>query len=186
MSKAYDRYLEEHAANVAKGFEWLSEHIPSVIDGDPFGRIASIYDRAKTCCCVTHDASKTDADEYDAYDDHFYGTRSGSPSEVKEFNKAWLHHIHNNPHHWQYWCIINDDPKDGGITCVEMPRWYVIEMICDWWSFSWKKDNLYEIFDWYEERKDHIKLHNNTRKLVETILDQMKKKLLQENGGFTE
>ena len=184
MSKAYDNYLKEHTANVAKGFEWLGANIPWVIDGS-IGGDQKLYERAKTLCCVTHDASKTDADEYDAYDDHFYGPRSGSPSEVKEFNKAWLHHIHHNPHHWQYWCIINDDPKEG-ITCVEMPRWYVIEMICDWWSFSWKKDNLYEIFDWYEERKDHIKLHDNTRKLVESILDQMKKKLLEENGGFTE
>lgn len=185
MSKGYDRYLEEHKANVAKGFEWLDKHIPSVIDGDPLGYLfIPIYDRAKTCCCDTHDASKTDADEYDAYDDYFYGIRK-DPSTIKEFNKAWLHHIHNNPHHWQYWCIIGDDPKEG-VTCVEMPRWYVIEMICDWWSFGWKKDNPYEIFDWYKERKEHIKLHPNTRKLVETILDQMKEKLMKENGGFTE
>ena len=35
-------------------------------------------------------------------------------------------------------------------TILEMPYDYIIEMICDWWSFSWQSGNLYEIFKWYE------------------------------------
>ena len=54
-----------------------------------------------------------------------------------------------------------------------MPDCYIIEMICDWWSFSWKQENLYEIFKWYEERKDYIKLSDYTRKKVEDILNKM-------------
>ena len=60
-----------------------------------------------------------------------------------------------------------------------MPKNRVIEMICDWWSFSWKSGNLGEIFDWYEKHKD-MKLHENTRKFVEDILGKMKEELEKE------
>ncbi len=45
----------------------------------------------------------------------------------------------------------------------------ILEMICDWWSFSWKTGNLYEIFNWYDAHKDYIKMHPKSRKKVETI-----------------
>ena len=54
-----------------------------------------------------------------------------------------------------------------------MPDCYIIEMICDWWSFSWKQENLHEIFKWYEERKNYIKLSDYTRRKVENILNKM-------------
>lgn len=50
-------------------------------------------------------------------------------------------------------------------------------MICDWWSFSWNKGDLYEIFNWYEEHKDKMILHERTREKVEFILYKMKDKL---------
>ena len=57
-----------------------------------------------------------------------------------------------------------------------MPLEYVIEMICDWWSFSFKTGNLYEIFDWYK-----MILHEKTKKFVEETLDKIKKVLDDEN-----
>lgn len=53
---------------------------------------------------------------------------------------------------------------------------YIIEMICDWRSFSHKVEKLTDIFGWYEKHKD-IKLGKETRKTVESILDAIKKKL---------
>lgn len=95
---------------------------------------------------------------------------------VQDFNKAWLAHIHRNPHHWQHWVLINDDPKLGEIV-LDMPYEYIIEMICDWWAFSWSSGNLYEIFNWYNEHEEYMKLSEKTRKTVEDILDKIKKKL---------
>lgn len=107
-----------------------------------------------------------------------YWFRNNLPEYLtgEEFNKAWLHHIYSNPHHWQHWVLINDEAEEGIVT-LRMPYQYVIEMICDWWAFSWNKGNLYEIFDWYDKHKDHMKLHNDTRELVEEILSKMKEKL---------
>lgn len=164
MSVQYDNYLTEHKENVAKGFRWLQENIPEVID-----------DGFEWQICFNHDASKTDPEEYDAYDAYFYGNNR-SYSVVQNFKKAWLRHIHNNPHHWQHWILINDEPKEGMVV-IDMPYIYVVEMICDWWSFSWTKGDLNEIFGWYEDRKDYMKLSANTRISVEYILGKMKDKL---------
>ena len=58
-----------------------------------------------------------------------------------------------------------------------MPYNYIIEMICDWWAFSWNSRNLNEIFDWYDEHKNYMKLSDATRKTVEDILSKIKKRL---------
>lgn len=165
MSILYDDYLREHKANVQKGYDWLKENLPYLVEN--VGSWNTEFN---------HDASKTESDEYTAYDQYFYGNNK-SYEVVQAFNKAWLLHIHRNPHHWQYWVLINDDPKAGKIT-IEMPYEYIIEMICDWWSFSWKTGNLFEIFNWYGERKDYIKLGSETRKIVEDILTKIHYKLV--------
>lgn len=165
MSIKYDNYLAQHKANVLKGLEWIREHLPELVkeDHDYEWQIG-----------MAHDQSKDDVEEYDAYDKYFYGGNR-SYAVVQEFNKAWLHHIHHNPHHWQHWVLINDEEKEGTVV-LDMPYNYIIEMICDWWSFSWKTGNLAEIFDWYDAHKN-MKLSAKTRKTVEDILDKIRNKL---------
>lgn len=82
------------------------------------------------------------------------------------------------PHHWQHWVLINDEPKEGAIL-IEMPYPYIIEMICDWWAFSWIKGDLSEMFAWYNDHESYIKLHNNTRSIVEEILEMIRTKLTE-------
>ena len=168
MSIGYDEYLVDHKANVAKGLDWMEENIPDILKG------LNIID-LRNQIRLDHDRSKSTIAEYDAYDQYFYG-RNKSYEVVQNFNKAWLHHIHRNPHHWQHWVLINDDPGEGEII-LDMPDEYIIELICDWWAFSWKKENLHEIFKWYDEHKDYMKLSKNTRKKVEDILSKIKSKL---------
>lgn len=157
MSKQYDDYIKDHRFNVYKAWSWLSDH--------------NIIEQCIYPGILSHDMSKYDPEEYDAYDKYFYGEQT---AEVKDaFNRAWLHHIHNNPHHWQHWVLIEDDGGKKPIALM-MPYEYVVEMICDWWSFSFKKDDLHEIFDWYEQHKNQMILHENTRELVEEILEDIR------------
>lgn len=171
MSREYDLYLEQHKGNVAKGFEWFRENLPEVLNG---------LDNLEWQVCIAHDQSKTEPDEYEAYDKYFYG-KNKSYQVMQDFNLAWLKHIHRNPHHWQHWILINDNPKEGKIV-LDMPKNYIIEMICDWWAFSWKAGNLFEIFKWYDEHKDYMKLSPKTRKTVEDILEQIKTKLSESDA----
>lgn len=162
MSYKYDEYLYDHRMGVKRAYEWLVEHdiiLPALSDTE----------------ITAHDLSKEGLEEYKAYDDYFYGNKSHAV--VEAFNYAWLHHIHNNPHHWQYWILQHDDEPE---EILEMPYKYIVEMICDWWSFSFKAGNLYEIFDWYEKHKG-MKLAPKTRKTVEDILDKIKTELDKEN-----
>lgn len=165
MSVKYDEYLEQHIANVNKAAKWLCEKFPDIEETLGVANCVGMIFPA-------HDDSKRSAREYEAYDDYFYG-RNRSYSVVKAFNYAWLHHIHSNPHHWQHWVLMHDDEPE---EILEMPFKYVIEMICDWWSFSFAKGNLDEIFEWYEAHKD-MKLHPNTRKQVESILSRISMEL---------
>lgn len=170
MSIEYDNYLKEHKTNVLKGYHWIRENLPELVEPLDEGKMEWQIDMA-------HDASKTDILEYEAYDKYFYGGNR-SYQVVQDFNYAWLNHIHNNPHHWQHWVLLNDDPDEGEII-MDMPLNYIIEMICDWWSFSWSKGNLREIFDWYQKRYYYIKLSDKTRKTVDDILRKIQLKLTE-------
>ena len=160
MSDQYDRYLDQHRRNVRRGWEWLVDNLP-----DLFSKVDL---HAMKTQILNHDASKNSPEEYAAYDRYFYGGNK-SFRVVQDFRRAWLHHIHENPHHWQHWVLNNDEPEEGEVV-LEMDYIYVIEMICDWWAFSWQKGDLSEIFSWYDKHQKYIKLAPNTRKTVEDIL----------------
>lgn len=166
MSQQYDDYLFEHRYNLKLGLDWFKTYMPELFDS--LGGDVDIEQQV----VFAHDASKDGQDEYDAYDAYWYG-KNRSFKVVEEYNYAWLHHKHNNPHHWQYWVLFNDESEEG-LTILEMPMNYIIELLCDWWSFGWKEEDLYSTHKWYAERKDYIKFHPKTRKIVEGILAKMK------------
>ena len=165
MSFEYDTYLTNHIQNVGKGAEFFILNLPELLyndDGSYFGRDLSELVKK-------HDSSKYDVQEYEAYDEYFYGNKT--PDILEDFDRAWLHHIHHNPHHWQYW-ILNED--EGAVKCLEIPYKYLFEMICDWWAFSWDKNDLNEIFSWYDNHKNKIKMHKKSRKVLEYVLKRLK------------
>ena len=182
MSIEYDEYLNEHVGAVQKGWQWMETNLmPRLMDwikanykADEF----DIFDVEKLV--AEHDRSKIEPDEYYFYDDYFYLRKNNRSAEVVDnFHRAFLMHMHRNPHHWQYW-VMSADNKGEPSRCIEMPLAYIFEMICDWWSFSWRKDDLTEIFKWWDDHKDYIQLHKKTRKAVEKILEEMKKILVTE------
>lgn len=166
MSWQYDLFLRQHKENVKKGFDWICHNLPELTNDISTAAWQTEF---------SHDLSKEEPDEYEAYDAYFYGGNR-SYAVVQDYQKAWLLHIHRNPHHWQYWVLINDDPEDGEIV-LEMPYDYILEMICDWWSFSRASENLYEIFEWYGKHNNYMKLGKKTRKTVEDILEKIQSKL---------
>lgn len=180
MSMRYDDYLFQHRDAVSRAFNWMEENIHDVIYGRFFD-----YDDISNMryeICFKHDASKNLLDEYEPYDAYFYG-RNKSYQVVQDFNRAWLEHIHRNPHHWQYWVLINDDPNEG-IIALDMPSRYIIEMVCDWWAFSWIKESLDDIFAWYDEHKDYMTLSDRTSERVDIILNAIYAKLHEEDDSI--
>ena len=58
-----------------------------------------------------------------------------------------------------------------------MPKVHALEMVADWWSFSWRSGKLDEVFGWYEEHKDGIILHPSTRAYVESVLAEIRQRI---------
>ena len=173
MSKEYGNYLYEHIHAVEKAAEWMVNHL-SVFKTMDLRELITFGLNVRE-----HDATKYAEEEYDPYDAYFYGER-----DEDAFNRAWLHHIHYNPHHWQHWILMNDDGKyrdPDKMFPLEMPKVYSLEMVADWWSFSWRSGNLFDVFDWYEDHRDDIILHPDTRAFVESVLNEIREKLAEED-----
>lgn len=166
MSEAYDIYLSEHIKAVKKAGRWMADHL-AIVDELSDDEMEDFL-----LALENHDRSKYDPVEYVPYDSYFYGKRDDD-----SFNIAWLHHIHHNAHHWQHWLLMQDDGKyreAGKMVALEMPRVCALEMVADWWSFSWRSGNLLEMFRWYEQHRDCMVLHDKTRQYVEVVLDEIR------------
>jgi len=75
---------------------------------------------------LTHDLSKYSLAEF-RLAKYYIGTGSPVVQEKRQlgYSKSWLHHIHCNKHHWEYWY----DPTDDRIAPI--PKKYIKEMVCD-------------------------------------------------------
>lgn len=169
MSKEYTDYLNEHIGAVRKAASWMADNLKIVQGMTDEEKYA--FEQAVR----KHDDSKWQVQEYGPYDAYFYGEK-----DEEAFNRAWLHHTHWNPHHWQHWLLMNDDGKyrdPDKVIPLEMPKVYALEMVADWWSFSWRSGNLSEMFGWYEDHKGCIILHENTRAYVEGVLSEICEKI---------
>lgn len=62
MSKEYDSYLETHKNNVQRGYKWLRTNLPKLFDKYPLDDDSNF---------LMHDESKSEQDEYEAYDAYF-------------------------------------------------------------------------------------------------------------------
>lgn len=116
---------------------------------------------------MIHDWSKFSGIEFKAYTDYFARNLRDKIHD-EAFNRAWLHHIHRNPHHWQHWVLRTDQE---GIKVLRMPEMYVREMVADWRgvgrTLGLGADNAVV---WYRKNKDTMALHPQTRHRVEELL----------------
>lgn len=165
----YKKYMKNHLSGVRKGYAWAKKYCPllfakELFNGDP--------KRIMKRTIAKHDKSKYSKEEISAYDRHFYHKDKEKPGE---FSQAWNHHQKFNKHHWQYWIINNGATREQEI--LDMPYENILEMVFDWWSFSWNKDSLYDIFDFYNNNKTNIILSKTTRDTLEKILSTIRHKL---------
>lgn len=126
---------------------------------------------------LVHDFSKLLPCEWLPYARSFYNAdgsnrnmASRSDEEKAAFDRAWLHHIHANPHHHQHWVLRNDD---GTTRALEIPDAVVRELCADWASAGKCITGKWEFMEWYSKNKDKMILHPNTRSKVEYYLQEL-------------
>ena len=145
----YKDYVLAHKERVTKFSNWLLSNCPEVFEGVDTEVFKDLIKE--------HDESKFSEEEFDAYAQKW----CGNGEESFEYEEAWKHHWMNNAHHPEYW--LGED----------MPYIYILEMLCDWGSFSIDKGDLGELNDFYfrKARNDKEKnLSPNTKETIEYIL----------------
>ena len=112
---------------------------------------------------IIHDLSKFYPDEFIGYANYFFGGRKNE----EQFNHSWMMHQHRNPHHWQYWTLLDE----RGVVSVKIPLRYLKEMVCDWIGSSQSKINAMQPLEWYVANKDRIHMHPESRLWIEKELE---------------
>ena len=150
----YKNYIIAHKERVQQFADWLKENLPEIFFD--YGVDPNVFDEV----IAEHDESKFSEPEFEAYAERFYN----NGEEGFEFKEAWTHHWTHNEHHPEHW--LGED----------MPLIYILEMLCDWGSFSIDKGDFRELSKYYysEAKDDEEKnLSENTKAIIEEILSKI-------------
>ena len=146
------KYILEHIDRVQQFADWLKEKLPELFDEIDI----NVFDDL----IKEHDASKFSEEEFEPYAQKWFNNSGKTP----EYEAAWTHHWMHNEHHPEFW--LGED----------MPYIYILEMICDWGSFSIASGDMMELSNYYfsEARDDEEKnLSDNTKIIIEEILEKI-------------
>ena len=157
--KEYQEYVEAHKERVAEFADWLEENCPEVFEGVDLDAFHDVIRE--------HDESKFSEEEFEAYAQHFYGDKNND----FEFEEAWKHHYMNNEHHPEFW--FGED----------MPYIYILEMLCDWGSFSIDKGDLTELSDFYYNKAmddEEKNLSDATKEIIQDVLTHIESAIERE------
>ena len=148
--------------------------------------VAGLKTKAPLWLLFIHDWSKFLPSEFIPYAEYFYNNEKQQKENIEafglfklaelapfgyyvkdRFNMAWLYHQRRNPHHWQYWYLMQDNDPNFPLP---MPERYAREMVADWAGAGRAITGKWETAAWYEKNKDKILLHPDTRSFVEILL----------------
>lgn len=151
--------------------------------------VAGLKVKASLWLLLIHDWSKFLPSEFIPYAQYFYDKEKQAVEGLyaigefglaelapfgyyikDRFNVAWLLHQRRNPHHWQYWYLIQDNDPSYSLP---MPEKYAREMVADWAGAGRAITGKWEVGEWYEKNKGKILLHSATRIFVESLIQDL-------------
>lgn len=144
--------------------EWVEKYTDSFASHLGYYRQAADKLGVDKSLMLIHDNSKSMDEEFPWYVRRF----GGGIKDDEEWYSAWNHHIHNNPHHWEYW--ITPSGYDESFHVLKMPDKYALEMIADWMGSGKAYTGSWDMTDWLKKNYSRIVLHDDTRKFVEKVL----------------
>lgn len=151
---AYKDYIDNHRSNVEKAWDLMRPHVQ--LNPEEYEKLNRLIKE--------HDASKYCEEEFDRYRQFFFPDE-GEAKSMDLFMAGWNHHQKANPHHWQYWVMYK---RDGRSKALEMPKEYVVEMICDWLAMSINFRS--KPSDWFSSNREEMLLHPATLEYVNELM----------------
>lgn len=119
---------------------------------------------------IIHDWSKLSPAEWGPYARRFGSGRAGQlkkSADPEDFHRAWTHHWHLNPHHWEHWLRMADDNLPDP---MEMPEHFIREMVADWMAAGRAQTGKQDAQAWYAKNRDRLLLTPSVRSSVEHLL----------------
>ncbi len=141
---------------------------------------------------LLHDLSKYGLTEFLVGCKYYQGYMSPNNAERKDrgYSSAWLHHKGRNKHHLEYWIDYGggDETGEKKMQGMKMPVRYVVEMFIDRVSASknYQKEKYTDAsaFIYYDNSKNYMMLHPDTRALLEYLLVMLKEKGEKETFSY--
>lgn len=163
----YRQYILEHQKNVKKAFNEYGILLCKELE---------VNVGAISLQVQSHDQSKFSKEEFEIYRRKFFKKDNEPEISDHEFNLGWLMHIHNNPHHPQFW-VLHDEGKN---YVYDMPNNYIIEMLLDWIAMGYKFNS--KCYDYYNDKGKNKDFSKSTRLKVEMLLEKIKEIDQQNNN----
>ena len=168
----YTEYISKHIGSVRESYEKainaFKDIFPEIYTNEGHSQLNQLEINI-----FNHDSSKFSEYEFWPYAMKFFPINSVNPKskEVEDnFNMAWLHHVHNNPHHPAHWALADD----GDIKIFDMPDIYIIEMLCDWMAMS-KYHNSTTLKYWESSSAQSLPMSDYTKSKVNEFMVWMYK-----------
>lgn len=146
---------------------------------------------------LLHDLSKYSLTEFLVGCKYYQGNMSPNGVERVErgYSSAWLHHKGRNKHHLEYWLDYGIPKREEllggeklGICGMKMPVKYAVEMYIDRVAASknYQKEKYKDdsALRYYEREKERAILHDDTRALLELLLQMLAKRGEKETNRF--
>lgn len=167
---AYKHYIEEHKNNIKTVWNVLQDHLKGRywLDEHTSFNIETLIEE--------HDQSKFDSFEFEAYQQVFFPI-AGVKISKEAFEYAVNKHLKSNPHHWEYWVILERLKP----VALDMYLKFIIEMLCDWSAMSLKFNDTPSEF--YQKNKENFIFHEKTKVAVEYWLPVFNKVIRDIRGG---
>jgi hypothetical protein len=127
---------------------------------------AGLRTKAPLWRLLIHDYSKLSRAEWGPYVRRFFSGNAGKldkSADPDDFHRAWTHHWHRNPHHWEHWLTAEREP-------LRMPEHFVREMVADWMGAGRAITGKWEAAGWYAGNRDRMNLHPETRALADALV----------------
>ena len=164
--KFYIRYITQHRKKVKEAYEIILPKLKNsgMIDEETLKNLSNNIN--------DHDLSKFRQNELVPYANYFFGEKNQENKE--KFKQAAIIHKSRNPHHPEYWMNKKGETQD-------MPIEYIVEMLCDWWSFGLAQNKPDEIFEYYNRNKDKYKFSKKITAKIDKLLAIINDCILENN-----
>lgn len=142
--------------------------------GNQFANCLSVNTDILEIRINAHDLSKLNNDiEMEGYRLHDFLSKEDDIDSHRIkllYEKAMLHHYHNNTDHPEHWIIVEND----GIVAIDMDSESICEMVLDWIAFGNEDNTRSDAISFWDYNRGSKRLTLNTVNKIDILIDILK------------